>query len=149
MDGTGADNEIHSTTAGAAAWRAAGMAEHPFDVAIVDVKGLGCEGIKLARKLRAGDDGPAAEIILLIGLDGAIADASLDSVGAFAMLTKPPRPSVLFDCLASIASGARENGVASFYIRKCDKPARVASASATSRRALHSRVACWSSKTTP
>jgi len=26
----------------------------------------------------------------------------------------------------AIASGARENGVASFYIRKCDKPARVA-----------------------
>jgi CheY-like chemotaxis protein/HPt (histidine-containing phosphotransfer) domain-containing protein len=108
-----------------AAWRAAGMAEHPFDVAIIDAKGLGCEGIKLARKLRAGDGSPAAEVILLIGLDGSIADASLESVGAFALLTKPPRPSVLFDCLAQIASGARENGVASFYVRTSDKPARM------------------------
>jgi CheY-like chemotaxis protein/HPt (histidine-containing phosphotransfer) domain-containing protein len=108
-----------------AAWRAAGMAEHPFDVAIIDVKGFGCEGIKLARKLRAGDGSPSAEIILLIGLDGSVADASLESVGAFALLTKPPRPSVLFDCLASIASGARENGVASFYVRKSDQQARI------------------------
>ena len=34
------------------------------------------------------------------------------------MLAKPARPSVLFDCLASIASGSRENGIASFYVRK-------------------------------
>jgi two-component system sensor histidine kinase/response regulator len=34
------------------------------------------------------------------------------------LLAKPARPSVLFDCLASIASGSRENGIASFYIRK-------------------------------
>jgi len=57
-------------------------------------------------------------VILLIGLDGSIADGKLANIGAYALLTKPPRPSVLFDCLASIASGARESGVASFYVRK-------------------------------
>src|SRR5260221_11945446 len=91
---------------------------HPFDVAIIDVKGLGCGGLKFARKIRAEQSGRPAEVILLIGLDGSIADASLESVGAFALLTKPPRPSVLFDCLASIASGARANGVGSFYGHK-------------------------------
>ncbi len=122
----GIDAVTRATVAEAEAkWHAAGQAQHPFDVAIVDVKGLGCAGVKLARKIRAGDGSPAAEIILLIGLDGSIADASLESVGAFALLTKPPRPSVLFDCLASIASGARENGVTSFYVRKSDRQSRV------------------------
>ncbi len=99
------------------AWREAIACGRPFDVAIIDVKGLGCDGVKLARAIRAEGNRPA-EVILLIGLDGSIADDSLESVGAFALLTKPARPSVLFDCLASIASGARGNGVASFYVRK-------------------------------
>src|SRR4029079_11747303 len=55
-----------------AAWHAAGMAQHPFDVAIVDVKGLGCEGVKLARKLRAGDGSPAAQGIPLMGHDSSL-----------------------------------------------------------------------------
>lgn len=110
---------------GEAAWHAAGTAQRPFDIAIIDIKGLGCDGIKLARKIRAGDGSPAAEVILLIGLDGSIADTSVEKVGAFALLTKPPRPSVLFDCLASIASGAREQGVTSFYVRKYEKQSRI------------------------
>jgi CheY-like chemotaxis protein len=57
-------------------------------------------------------------VILLMGLDGSVADSSLENLGAFALLSKPARPSVLFDCLASIASGSRENGIASFYLRK-------------------------------
>src|SRR5881275_1320192 len=59
-----------------------------------------------------------SEIILLMGLDGSVAENSLENLGAFALLAKPARPSVLFDCLASIASGSRENGIASFYVRK-------------------------------
>jgi two-component system, sensor histidine kinase and response regulator len=121
------DAETRATGAeGEAAWRAAGATQHPFDVAIIDVKGLGCDGVKLALKIRSGNGGTPVEVILLIGLDGSIADANLESVGAFALLTKPPRPSVLFDCLASIASGARENGVASFYVRKSDTQPRIA-----------------------
>jgi PAS domain S-box-containing protein len=99
------------------AWRNAMACKQPYDVAIIDVKGLRCGGIKLARKIRAAR-APRAEVILLIGLDGSIPDASLESVGAFALLTKPARPSVLFDCLASIAAGAHDNGVASFFVRK-------------------------------
>jgi two-component system sensor histidine kinase/response regulator len=111
--------ETRSSVAEAeAAWRAAAGAQHPFDVAIIDVKGFGCSGVSLARTMLAAQTAAATEVILLVGLDGSVADSSLESVGAYALLTKPPRPSVLFDCLASIASGARQNGVASFYLRK-------------------------------
>jgi two-component system, sensor histidine kinase and response regulator len=108
-----------------AAWHAAGTAQHPFDVTIIDVKGLGYEGVRLARTIRSREGSSSAEVILLIGLDGPIADANLESVGAFAILTKPPRPSVLFDCVAAIASGARENGATSFYVRTSDKRPRL------------------------
>jgi two-component system, sensor histidine kinase and response regulator len=121
------DAVMHSTAAeGEVAWQEAVRSERPFDVAIIDVKGLGCDGVKLARKMRAEEGDARPEVVLLIALDGSIADASLESVGAFALLTKPPRPSVLFDCLASIASGAREHGVASFYLRKSVRQAQVA-----------------------
>jgi signal transduction histidine kinase/CheY-like chemotaxis protein/HPt (histidine-containing phosphotransfer) domain-containing protein len=107
-----------------AAWQEAAASERPFDVLIIDVKGLACEGVKLARKVRMEQQGHRPEVILLMGLDGSVADSSLESLGAFALLAKPARPSVLFDCLASIASGSRENGIASFYIRKsADGPA--------------------------
>src|ERR1700730_1635063 len=106
------------------AWQEAAASERPFDVLIIDVKGLACEGVKLARKVRMEQQEYRPEVILLMGLDGSVADSSLESLGAFALLAKPARPSVLFDCLASIASGSRENGIASFYIRKsADGPA--------------------------
>jgi CheY-like chemotaxis protein len=120
------DAIMHATAAeGEVAWQAAVRSQRPFDVAIIDVKGLGCDGIKLARKMRAAADDARPEVVLLIALDGSIADSSLESVGAFALLPKPPRPSVLFDCLASIASGAREHGVASFYVRKSGRPEQI------------------------
>jgi len=123
----GIDAVMHGSAAeGEIAWQEAIRSERRFDVAIIDVKGLGCDGIKLARKIRAEEGGARTEVVLLIALDGSIADASLESVGAFAMLTKPPRPSVLFDCLASIASGARDNGVASFYVRRTGRQAQIA-----------------------
>jgi CheY-like chemotaxis protein/HPt (histidine-containing phosphotransfer) domain-containing protein len=100
------------------AWQVATRSGQPFDVAIIDVKGLRCDGMKLARKIRSAAQEERAEVILLMGLDGSITDKKLESVGAFALLAKPARPSVLFDCLASIASGSRENGIASFYVRK-------------------------------
>jgi len=102
---------------GQAAWQHSMTSDRSFDVAIIDVKGLRCPGMKLARKIRAKAQPHRAEVILLIGVDGSIADNNLESIGAFALLTKPARPSVLFDCLASIASGSGENGIASFYVR--------------------------------
>jgi signal transduction histidine kinase/DNA-binding response OmpR family regulator len=123
----GIDAVMHGTAAeGEVAWREAIRSERRFDAAIIDVKGLGCDGLKLARKMRAEEGGSRTEVVLLIALDGSVADSSLESVGACALLTKPPRPSVLFDCLASIASGARENGIASFYVRKSSHQPQIA-----------------------
>ena len=100
--------------------------KRPFDAVIIDVKGLTGEGVKLARKIRIEQQGRRPEVILLMGLDGSVSDNSLESLGAFALLTKPARPSMLFDCLASIASGSRENGIASFYVRKSGAQSKVA-----------------------
>ena len=123
----GIDAVIHGTAAeGEVAWREAIRSGRRFDAALIDVRGLGCDGVKLARKIRAEEGGARTEVVLLIALDGSIADSSLESVGAFSMLTKPPRPSVLFDCLASIASGARDAGVASFYVRKSARQPQIA-----------------------
>src|SRR5205085_8277857 len=92
----------------------------------IDVKGLTGEGVELARKIRIEQQGRRPEVILLMGVDGSAGDSNLEDLGAVALLAKPPRPSVLFDCLASIASGSRENGVASFYVRKSAAGSKVA-----------------------
>ncbi|MBV8889133.1 MAG: PAS domain S-box protein [Alphaproteobacteria bacterium] len=113
------DATIVATEAEAeAAWKASRTAKCDFDVAIIDIKGLRSAGIELARRMKSDRSGGSFEIILLIGMDRLLADDTLDALGAFATLTKPVRPSVLFDCLASIASGASRNGVAPFFLRK-------------------------------
>jgi CheY-like chemotaxis protein/HPt (histidine-containing phosphotransfer) domain-containing protein len=87
-----------------------------FDVVMLDLKGLGTPGIELARKIRGRTSPPA--LILMTGLDGSLADDTIDTLGAFATLTKPVRPSVLFDCLAAIASGNHDTGIAPFFVRR-------------------------------
>jgi two-component system, sensor histidine kinase and response regulator len=94
-----------------AAWNEAVESGHGFDVALIDVKGLGAAGIELARTIRSLGREPRAEVILLVGIDSLAADDGIDRLGAFAILTKPPRPSALFDCFVSIASGAGTRGV--------------------------------------
>ncbi len=89
----------------------------PFDVAIVDVNGLGAQGIELAKRLRNDQPGDVA-VILLIGMDGSIGDEALDGVGALTMLTKPARPSDLFNALAFVASGAKDRGISPFHLRR-------------------------------
>src|SRR3981189_3288177 len=60
-----------------------------------------------------------------MGLDGSVADSSLEKLAPVVLVARSARPLVLFDCLASIASGSRENGIASFYIRKSGAAPRV------------------------
>ncbi|HWY62366.1 MAG TPA: MHYT domain-containing protein [Rhizomicrobium sp.] len=86
-----------------------------YDVAIIDIKGLAEPGIELGRKLRAGRS--ITEVIFLIGMDRSMANRNLETVDAAATLTKPVRPSELFNSLAVIASNSRGHGVAPFYIR--------------------------------
>jgi two-component system sensor histidine kinase/response regulator len=42
----------------------------------------------------------------------------IEKLGAFAILTKPARPSALFDCFASIAAGSADKGVPSLVTRR-------------------------------
>ncbi|HEY1931399.1 MAG TPA: MHYT domain-containing protein [Acetobacteraceae bacterium] len=110
VDATLASDAIEAEQA---ATRLAEKGEH-FDVAIVDAKGLRSAGIELAHRLHTDK---RTRIILLIGMDSALSDATLDAVGAVAMLTKPARPSELFDALAFIASDSYDAGVAGFAMR--------------------------------
>jgi len=100
-------------------WGTALAAGTAFDVAIIDIKGLGTKGVELARKVRAeAEDAGGTEIILLVGLSDLASADYIEKLGAFAILTKPARPSMLFDCLAAIASRADGKGVAALVTRR-------------------------------
>ena len=95
-----------------AAWRCAVEAGATFDVAIIDLKGLGAEGVELARTIRAEGQAGGTEVILLVGMKTLVGTDDIETVGAFATFTKPARASALFDCFSSIASGAGRKGIA-------------------------------------
>jgi two-component system sensor histidine kinase/response regulator len=101
---------VSSASEAEAAWREAVAVERPFDVAILDVKGLAEAGTELARTMRLPTTGRPTELVLLVGVDNAIDDACLKQLGALACLTKPVRPSELFDCLTSVAAGSTQRG---------------------------------------
>jgi PAS domain S-box-containing protein len=95
---------VPTTARGEEVWREAAAAGRPFDVAILDVKGLGSPAVELARAIRAGQDGPTGALILLVGIDSYMMDTSLEALGASAILPKPVRPSELFNTLVEIAA---------------------------------------------
>jgi PAS domain S-box-containing protein len=79
----------------------------PFDVVILDVKGLGQRSIEFAREVRTLSGVKPMNVILLVGLDNYAADNGLDTLDAVAILPKPVRPSELFNALVSVASLGR------------------------------------------
>jgi two-component system sensor histidine kinase/response regulator len=87
-----------------------------FDAAILDLKELTEAGVTLGRDIRASGGG--TEVIFLIGMDRFLVEKSLESVDAAAILTRPVRPSELFNSLATIASNSRAHGVTPFYVRQ-------------------------------
>jgi two-component system sensor histidine kinase/response regulator len=105
------------------AWRDA-VAERPYDLVILDVKGLGAPGLDLARRMRAGEQGPPADIIALVGMDSFVTDDSLERMGMFAILIKPVRPSELFNCLSALRAGTRPRGLTPFFSRQAARPVR-------------------------
>jgi two-component system, sensor histidine kinase and response regulator len=108
-------NTVHKARA---AWQKSLAAGTPFDVAIIDIKGFGAEGIEFARGLRGDGNGKSAEIILLVGMNNLAADPEIDALGALAILTKPARPSALFDCLVCIAAEGDRKGIAPLLRRR-------------------------------
>jgi len=100
-----------------ATWREAAAAGRPFDVAILDVKGLGPHAIDLAHLLRASP-GASCDLILLVGIDSYIADASLETLNAAAILPKPVRASELFNALVSVASDGSQGNLMRHLLRR-------------------------------
>jgi two-component system sensor histidine kinase/response regulator len=119
------DATVVSTVAAAEqAWRKARADGRPFDVAILDGKGLGDSVIDFARTAGAVTEPKRAEIILLVGIDTYLEDGSLQGFDAAAILPKPARPSELFNALISIAAGGGQRGMAPGLRRKAhaDQP---------------------------
>jgi PAS domain S-box-containing protein len=113
------DGAVHRTPAeAAAAWDDSVAGGHAFDVVIIDIKGLGLAGIELAQRIRAERRTTPAEIVLLIGMDSVVPDAAIEAVGAYATLAKPARPSVLLNCLVSLAAGEPRRETAPFFTRR-------------------------------
>jgi two-component system, sensor histidine kinase and response regulator len=99
------DAQVVQTVSDAeAALVGSGGAKGSFDVAIVDVKGLGPRALEFARAVRATPGTRPIELILLANLDTYMSDTGLDALGAAAVLPKPVRPSELFNALVLIAS---------------------------------------------
>ena len=97
-------------------WSAGG---EPFDVAIIDMKGLKDLGTPLVQKFQA--DSKTTKFILMMGMDKSLADQSIEELGAFATLGKPVRPSELFNCLTAIAAGENEHTIEPFFMRKNER----------------------------
>jgi two-component system sensor histidine kinase/response regulator len=115
----GLDTTVRHTAAEAEdAWRLSTAAGRPFEVAIIDVKGLGAAGVALIRNIRQDGRARPADVIALVGIDSFFADDTLQKFGLFATLTKPARPSELFNCLAALSSGAPERNVIPFFMRR-------------------------------
>ena len=53
-----------------------------------------------------------------MGVNNLATDSEIETLGAFATLTKPARPSALFDCFASIAAGGDRRGIAPLVLRR-------------------------------
>jgi signal transduction histidine kinase/CheY-like chemotaxis protein len=113
------DTTVVSTVAAAElTWRKAQANGCPFDVLILDVKGLGGALVDFARTARAVNETSRAEIILLVGIDAYLEESSLEAVDAAAIFPKPVRPSELFNALTSIATGGGQRGMAPSLRRK-------------------------------
>ena len=61
-------------------------ASQPFDAVILDVRGFGDRAIEFARSIRATTGDRRTEVILLVGLDSYMADSSLETLDATAIL---------------------------------------------------------------
>ena len=83
------------------ACRDSAAAANPFDVAILDVKGLGPRSIEFGKAFRAQMGTRRANVILLVGLDSYMADTPPDDA---TVLPKPVRPSELFNALVAAAA---------------------------------------------
>jgi signal transduction histidine kinase/DNA-binding response OmpR family regulator/HPt (histidine-containing phosphotransfer) domain-containing protein len=96
-----------------------------FSVAVIDAKGFGDEGITLAEDIQKECGGDSGKVIILASLGAVIGDARLNALGAAAVLSKPPRPSELYECLAKLATNLDRTGAAAFSQRRNSREKRL------------------------
>ena len=90
--------------------RAARHAKEPFDVAVLDMQMPGMDGIELARTVSQDPELAPVRLVLLTSLGQHEHREAAQRVGIRECLTKPVRPSRLFDCLATVTVEARDRG---------------------------------------
>jgi CheY-like chemotaxis protein/HPt (histidine-containing phosphotransfer) domain-containing protein len=88
--------------------RAARHAKEPFDVAVLDMQMPGMDGIELARAISQDPELAPVRLVLLTSLGQHEHREAAQRVGIRECLTKPVRPSRLFDCLATVTVEARD-----------------------------------------
>ena len=103
-----------------ARWKTARDEGMRFSVVIIDVKGFGDQGIALADDIQRDRGDKPSNVIVLAGLGATIADDRLTALSPASVLSKPPRPSELYECLAEIAISDRPS-VLAFSKRTRDK----------------------------
>lgn len=81
----------------------------PYDLAIIDLQMPDIDGFELARRIKADPAIASVRLVLLPSL-GQRGDGQLArEIGINAYLAKPVRQSQLFDCLATVLSGAPDD----------------------------------------
>ncbi len=79
----------------------------PFDVAILDMQMPEMDGLMLAAEIRQVRDARALPLVMLTSLGGreAVQEADLEGVEIAAFMTKPIKPSQLFEALLTVLAG--------------------------------------------
>jgi two-component system, sensor histidine kinase and response regulator len=91
--------DVEGGLAALEAFKHAATAGTPFSMALLDYAMPDMDGIELARRIRADPAGAELKLILLSSIDHGPHRATLESLRFSSAVTKPVRPSELFDCM--------------------------------------------------
>jgi PAS domain S-box-containing protein len=107
-----------------AALRGGATSDKPYDLAILDMKMPGMDGLSLARAIKADDALGGVRLVLLtsVGQRGHGAEAS--RIGISAYLTKPVDEGDLYDCLAEVLTRSGTRRARSLVTRHSLREAR-------------------------
>jgi len=81
------------------------------------VKGLGAPAVEFEKTVCSSSP-ERPEVVLLVGLDGYLADIGIEGLDVAAVLPKPIRPSDLFNALATLAAGGARRGSITKSVRR-------------------------------
>jgi two-component system sensor histidine kinase/response regulator len=81
--------------------RAAAAEGNPYGLALLDVQMPEMDGLTLARAIKADPAIAGTRLIVLTSLGQALTAGELDEIGIDAYVSKPVKPSRLFDCLVN------------------------------------------------